>query len=223
MSTDLIDALKARADPERATGMASYHKVDRVYLGVANPVLNDMAKAARRSMDVADRVDAARMLWETDIHEARILAAKLFTQARIRPDDAVWEMIQSWVPDFDAWAIADHVCMAGQKRLVAAPARLDDVEPWTTSDHMWTRRSALVITLPWSKMNNPKPHEITARERILGWAAGYVDDRDWFIQKAVAWWLRDLSKRDADRVRGFLDEYGARMKPFARKEASKYL
>ncbi len=124
-------------------------------------------------------------------------AAKLLTTARIRPDDAAWALIASWVPDFDSWAIADHACMAGQKRLVADPARLDEVETWTRSDHMWTRRAALVITLPWTKQNHPKPDELAARDRILGWAAGYVPDHQWFIQKAIAWWLRELSKHDA--------------------------
>lgn len=61
------------------------------------------------------------------------------------------------------------------------------------------------------------------RDRILGWAAGYVADKRWFIQKAVAWWLRDLSKHDPDRSRAFLEIHGPQMKPFARKEAGKYL
>jgi len=39
-------------------------------------------------------------------------------------------LIQSWVPDFDSWAIADHACMAAQKRLLADPQRLDVVESW---------------------------------------------------------------------------------------------
>ncbi|MEJ2001402.1 MAG: DNA alkylation repair protein, partial [Maritimibacter sp.] len=64
---------------------------------------------------------------------------------------------------------------------------------------------------------------LAARDRILGWAASYVDDPEWFIQKAVGWWLRDLSKHDPDRTRAFLDSYGERMKPFARREAGKYL
>ena len=58
---------------------------------------------------------------------------------------------------------------------------------------------------------------------MLGWAEGYLADHEWFIQKAVSWWLRDLSKHDAARVRAFLEEHGGQMKPFARKEASKYL
>ena len=70
-------------------------------------------------------------------------------------------------------------------------------------------------------MNNPKPGDLAARERILDWAARLADDRDTFIQKAIAWWLRDLSKRDAPRVRAFLADHGPRLKPFARKEAAR--
>ena len=105
----------------------------------------------------------------------------------------------------------------------ADATRLDEVEGWTTHDNFWVRRAALVFTLPWAKQNFPKPHEVDARERILGWAASYVEDREWFIQKAIAWWLRDLSKRDPDRVSAFLNQYGEAMKAFARKEAAKYL
>ena len=218
-----LDQIKAHADPERAKGMAAYHKSPRVYLGVANPVINDMTKEWRGELDVPARVELAAALWQTDIFEARLAAAKLLTQARIRPDDGVWALIQSWLGDFDSWALADHVCMAGQKRLVADPARLDQVETWTTSEHMWTRRAALVATLPWTKQNHPKPEELAARDRILGWAAGYVPDRNWFIQKAIAWWLRDLSKHDPERVQDFLAQHGEAMKPFARKEAGRYL
>jgi 3-methyladenine DNA glycosylase AlkD len=50
-----------------------------------------------------------------------------------------------------------------------------------------------------------------------------VDDPEWFIQKAIGWWLRELSKHNPPRVAAFLQVYGARMKPFARREASKYL
>ena len=220
---EALDALSARIDPGRADGMAKYHKGKREYLGIANPDVNELTKNWRSDLDVNSRVRLAKELWDTDILEARLAASKLLTQARIRPDDAAWELIKSWVPGFDSWAIADHACMAGQKRLVADPTRLDEIEAWTTSDHMWTRRAALVITLPWTKQNNPKQAELDARKRILGWAASYVDDHNWFIQKSISWWLRELGKHDAARVRIFLDQYGDAMKPFARKDAARKL
>lgn len=214
-----LEALRARADAGRAEQMLAYHKTPRLYLGVPNPQIDDLVGEWRAARDLDGRIALARALWDSGIHEARIAAAKLLVQARIRPDAAVWSLIDGWVPDFDGWAIADQAMIAGQKRLVADSTRLDHVESWLDHPNIWTRRAALVGTLPWAKMTNPKPADLAQRERILGWAARLADDREWFIQKAVAWWLRDLSKRDAPRVRAFLADHGARMKPFARKEA----
>ena len=220
---EALDEIRLHVEPGRAEGVRGYMKVDRPYLGVAMPAINEITKTWRQRLSVDERVALADALWRTNIHEAMIAGTKLFVQARIRPDDAVWMTIKSWLPDFDAWAIADHAMMAAQKRLVADPSRLDEVEEWTRSEAMWTRRAALVETLPWTKQNHPKPDEIAARERILGWAAGYVDDHDWFIQKSIAWWVRELSKHDPDRARSFLDAHGPKMKNFARKEAGKHL
>ncbi|WP_120500767.1 DNA alkylation repair protein [Roseovarius sp. EL26] len=218
-----IETLKAQAEPGRAEGMADYHKVPRTYLGVTNPVLNDLTKEWRQSLSLEDRIALADGLWQSNVFEGRVAAAKLLTQARINPDQAAWDLITSWLPDLDSWAIADHAMTAGQKRLIAAPSRIDQVEAWTKSDNHWTRRAAMVITLPFTKSNNPKPVELEIRERVLGWAATYVQDPEWFIQKSVAWWLRDLSKHAPDRTRAFMNENGKHMKRFARKEAEKYL
>ncbi|MGB3280598.1 MAG: DNA alkylation repair protein, partial [Pseudorhodobacter sp.] len=219
-----IAEIKARSVAGKAELMAAYHKVDRPYLGTANPHIDALCKAWRLGLDIESRLALCAGLWDSNIHEARIAAAKLLTQARIRPDDTgAWALICAWVPDFDAWAIADHACIAAQKRIIADPNRLDTVEDWTRSPLMWARRAALVSTLPFARQNHPKPHELEARERVLTWAASYLGDKDWFIQKAVAWWLRDLSKHDPARTEAFLAEFGDLMKSWARKEAAQYL
>jgi 3-methyladenine DNA glycosylase AlkD len=224
MITQALAQMEALADPERATGSAAYHKAPRRYLGLRVPQVEELADQWRAECSLTDRIQLASDLWDTDIHEARIAAAKLLNQARIKPDDtAAWNLICSWVPTFDAWAIADHACIAAQKRITADPSRIETVETWTHDENMWTRRAALVATLGFTKQNFPKPFELAIRDRVLGWAAAYCDDKDWFIQKAVAWWLRDLSKHDPARTAAFLDAHGARMKPFARKEAAQYL
>lgn len=67
----------------------------------------------------------------------------------------------------------------------------------------------------------PSPRDLARRERVLGWLERLADDREWFIQKAIGWWLRDLSKHDPQRVRDWLGAHGARLKPFARREAGR--
>lgn len=219
-----IAEIKAKSVAGKAEQMAVYHKVDRPYLGTANPEIDALCKTWRKELDLEGRLALSAGLWDSNIHEARIAAAKLLTQARIRPDDSgAWDLICAWVPDFDAWAIADHACIAAQKRIVADPSRLDTVEDWTNSPVMWTRRAALVSTLPFARLNHPKPEESEARERVLNWAASYLGDKDWFVQKAVAMWLRDLSKHDPARTEAFLAEFGDLMKSWARKEAAQYI
>ena len=221
---EALATLEAAAEPGRAAQMAAYHKAPRRYLGVPNPALDTLATEWRRSLSLPGRIVLADGLWRSDIHEARIAAAKLLTQARIRRRRGGLD--------------ADRLLGAGFRRLGhrrpclhggpaaargrACAARLRS-RAGRVSPHLWTRRAALVITLPWTKQNHPSEAERAARDRVLGWAAGYVTDRDWFIQKAVAWWLRDLSKHDPERVRVFLAGHGAELKPFARKEASRYL
>lgn len=218
-----LEQLQALGDAGKAAGMATYHKAPRVYLGVAVPVIDGLAREWRAELDVPGRIDLASRLWDSDIHEARIAATKLLTQARIRPDEGVWRLIAGWVPQFDAWAIADHAMNAGERRLLADPSRLDEVETWLDHASFWVRRAALVGTLPWTHIRNPKPAELAQRERILGWLERLADDREWFIQKAIGWWLRELSKHDAQRVRDWIDAHGARLKSFARREALRRL
>ncbi len=216
--------LAAQGDPARAAGMADYHKLPRRYLGVGNEAVNDLAQGWRQALTLDQRLELADGLWRSDVFEGRVAAAKLLTQARIRPsDDAAWDMICGWVPEFDSWAIADAAMMAGQRRIMADLTRLDRVEAWTRDPSHWVRRAAMVGTLGLTRLNHPSPAEDAARERVLGWAANYVRDPEWFIQKSVGWWLRDLSKHDPDRVRAFMAQNGRAMKPFARREAEKYL
>lgn len=221
--TSYLDALIAFSDQERATKMLASHKVPRRYLGLANHQVNTLTTQWRQDLDLSERVALADGLWQTDIFEARFAASKLLTQARIKQDDAVWQLILFWAPDFDSPVLIDHACSAGGRRIMANLARLEDVEAWTVSENVWEKRAALVITSPLGKLPFPKPHEVEARERVLSWAADYVTEPEWPIQDAVAVWIRDMSKHDATRAQTFIDEYGTQLKPFALNEAIKHL
>jgi 3-methyladenine DNA glycosylase AlkD len=112
--------------------------------------------------------------------------------------------------DLDGGAAADNLASVGSRCLIADPDRLDALEAWIESPHLWTRRATLVFALPWAKEKRDPEH-------MLGWAARLAEDREWFIQKAVGRGLRELSKRDPERVRRFLEEYGRKLTGVARR------
>lgn len=221
---EALAALSEAADVQAAAEMAAYHKIDRPYLGLRVPVIDALAREWRQSLSLEDRLSLAAALWDMGIHETMVAAAKLLEQARIRPDDSgAWELIASWALGFNGWAVSDHASIAGQKRLVADPSRVASLAAWVEHENAWTRRAALVMTLPWAKMNNLKEQDLEIREMVLAWAERLIADRNWFTQKAIGGWLRDLSRHDPARVVQFLEAHGDKMKSFARKEAALHL
>lgn len=213
----LISELQVAGNPDDAVRMAQYHKIPRTYLGVRVPAVTELARRYWQQQEGDGLLECCRGLWRSDIHEARILVGKLFAVRRLAETEDVWQFISSIKEDFDAWAIADHLHDGAKQCLLSDPARLDELEAvWLKHHNFWVRRAALVYTLYFAKKGQDP-------ERPLAWAATMVDDPEWFIQKAIGWWLRELSKHNPHRVTAFLQVYGRRMKPFACREGSKYI
>lgn len=205
-AAQILAGLRAQADP----GRAGQDSATRDILGVPALALDLMARDLRGDLPLESRLGLARDLWDSTVQEGCILAAKLLTQARIRPDDgAVWALISEWAQQADSELLADHVAAAGARRLLADPGRLNQIEAWRHSPSVWTRRALLVMTLPYARLTHPKPRDLAVREQVLGWAEGFVMDSDPMMQKALQRWLRDLSRRDPQRVAVFLKTPGA--------------
>ena len=115
-------------------------------------------------------VDLCRRLWREPVWDLKIVAGRIFARKGIAPDAKVWGFVTERMPDLDGWAVADNLATVASRCLIEDPGRLDVVETWIENPHLWTRRAALVFTLPWAK-------ERRDPERMLGWAARLADDR----------------------------------------------
>jgi 3-methyladenine DNA glycosylase AlkD len=113
-------------------------------------------------------------LWREPVWDLRIVAGRILARKSIGPDDKAWRFVTERIADLDGWAVADNPASVGSRCLIADPGRLEAVEGWIESPHLWTRRAALVFTLPWTK-------EKRDPERMLGWAVRLAEDRQWFI------------------------------------------
>ena len=216
LEADLLARMKAYADPAHSAQEKAYHKSPWEHWGVAAPKMDLAIRETLGTAEPAELLRIARDLWSSPVWDHKMVAARILTRKSVLADATLWKFVTSRMRDLDAWAIADNLSTVGSRCLLADESRLDVAESWVASPHLWTRRASLVFTLPWTKGDRDP-------ERMLGWAGRLSADPEWFIQKAIGWWLRELSKRDPARVRRFLDQYGGAMKSFARREAGKYL
>jgi 3-methyladenine DNA glycosylase AlkD len=212
----LIQDLCALGSPERAEHEKRYQKSRWDHGGVSLPNMDIAIRETLGDLRQDEALDLCRRLWREPVWDLKIVAGRILARKSIAPDAKVWGFVTERMADLDGWAVADNLATVAWRCLIEDPGRLDVVETWIESPHPWTRRATLVFTLPWTK-------EKRDPERMLGWAARLADDPEWFIQKAIGWWLRELSKRDSKRVSRFLTEHGGKPKGGARREATKYL
>lgn len=94
------------------------------------------------------------------------------------------------------------------------------IQRWTRSHDRWWRRAALVSTVA---LNNKARGGGGDATRTLMICEMLLEDRDDMVVKALSWALRELSKRDPEAVRRFLDKHDDALAPRVVREVNSKL
>jgi 3-methyladenine DNA glycosylase AlkD len=160
-----------------------------------------MARAWRKEVSFPERLELATTLWTSGIHDARLMAAKLLTQARISDDQEVWAHLTDWLAQAGNWAEIDALCAACQRRMAADTSRMNKVYKLMRHESSLQRRAALGITEFLAKSSHPSEREQVALDRICEWLPEALADESKDVHRTAQSWLRSLSKHDYKRAR----------------------
>lgn len=129
----------------------------------------------------------AQQLWNSKIHEARILAGMIDVPELVTP-----KQMDTWVADFDSWDVCDQVCM---NLFDKTPFAYDKAKEWTKDKREYVKRAgfAMMAVLAW--------HDKKAEdEKLLQFfpiiKRESTDERN-YVRKAVNWALRQIGKRNS--------------------------
>jgi 3-methyladenine DNA glycosylase AlkD len=151
-------------------------------LGISVTTLRRIARGLGRDHSLA------LSLWESGLHEARLLATMID-----EPSLVTRAQMDRWARSFDSWDLCDQACM-----------NLFDRTPfaWVMALRWSTRRAEFVKRAGFALMASLAVHDkeaadsafepfFVAIEREAG------DDRN-FVRKAVSWALRQIGKRNPE-------------------------
>lgn len=176
----VVAELRALADPTRLPGMERVGiRVERA-IGVSIPHLR---KLGRR---IGPDHRLALELWDTRIHEARILASMIDA-----PSEVTREQMDAWVADFDSWDLCDQVVGNLFDR---TPFASQAARAWTKRDEGFVKRAGFTLIATRAVHDRTSPDHVFA-----AWfptiRRGATDDRN-YVKKAVSWALRQIGKRN---------------------------
>jgi len=178
--SELLVRLRSLANTKNVDGMARFGINSENTLGIPMPMIRSIAKETKRDHELAIQ------LWQSGIHEAKILAALVDEKEKVTS-----EQMDAWVKDFDSWDVCDQVIM-----------NLFDRVPWAYEKAVeWAgREEEFVKRAGYAMMASLAVHDKKASdERFIVFLqvirTGSTDERN-FVKKAVNWALRQIGKRN---------------------------
>jgi 3-methyladenine DNA glycosylase AlkD len=219
---DRIEAgLRALGTPERAVNEKRYLKSDLDHAGTRVPDVRAVVRAftrAHRDLSHDELIALVRALWSRPVFECRLAAALLLTEypRLIGPGDL--GLLQELIRDSHTWALVDVLAGKVLGTVVAAhPDAAGELDAWAADPDYWVRRSALLSQM------RPLRLGTTDFSRFARYADAMLEEREFFIRKAIGWVLRDVSKRDSATVYDWLAPRIDRASGVTVREAVKYL
>ena len=130
--------------------------------------------------------DLAEALWQSGIHEARIMASTLAD-----PEQMTREKLDNWASELNSWDICD-LCCGNLFSRVKNPLKL--AERWIKKEDEFVRRAGFAIICSLSA-----PRAKTTDEdliKLLPLIKNHSCDPRPMVHKAVNWALRNIGKKN---------------------------
>jgi 3-methyladenine DNA glycosylase AlkD len=213
--------LREIGTPERAEGEKAYLKSDLEFLGATVWQIRAEVKAAVTGMATLEHDDLVALveaLWSEPIFERRMAATMLLEFRSGLLSSADLSLLERLLRDSHTWALVDG--LSGD--VVGAILAADEdgtsrvLDRWATDADFWIRRAALLAWLRPLRAGAPL-------DRFLAYADAMLDEKEFFIRKAIGWVLREVGKRWPDEVAAWLAPRTHRASGVTMREAVKYL
>ena len=213
---DIIQSFYDAADSETAAGMAAYMKNQFAFLGLQKPRRAALSRSflVQKKKEAAVDWDFICRCFEMPEREFQYIAVDylIAVKGRLQADDLghleTLIITKSWWDTVDLLAgVAGDIIMRHDETKDEFAAK------WMQSDNLWLRRVSILFQLKYKE----KTDTAFLSRAIL--KSG--DTKEFFLNKAIGWALREYSKTDAEWVRRFISAHS--LSALSVREASKYL
>jgi len=217
----LRKALQKASDPVKASAMRAYMKSAMPYHGVPTPLLRKVCK-----LTFADVQFATASHWQAQVldlwrgarfREERYAALYLAGDERARPfqTPSAMKMYEELIVTGAWWDYVDDIAshrIGPILRDYPAPMRRKMLS-WSKSNNLWKRRAAIVCQLGFKAE--------TDLELLYACIEPSLGSREFFLQKAIGWALRQYAWTDGAEIKRYVRLNRARLSALSYREALK--
>lgn len=219
----LRKALRLAGDPARAPMMQAYMKSDMPYHGVPTPLLRRLCKTAFADLHFETASEWQRTvldLWRGARYREERYAAVYLTgdrRARAFQTPAAMKLYEELVVTGAWWDFVDDIAshrIGPLLKQYPVPMRRRMLA-WSRSKNLWKRRVSILCQLGFKTQ--------TDLDLLYACIEPSLASREFFLQKAIGWALRQLAWTDPAEVLRYVRANHSRLSALSRREALKNL
>jgi 3-methyladenine DNA glycosylase AlkD len=174
--------LRRLGSAKNVAGMARFGIAPARAYGVSTPLL------ARLAREIGVNSALASQLWNTGVHDARILAAYLMD-----PADLTRREMERWAKEFDSWAVCDNACLHLFRK---TPFAWKKATEWSVRRDEYVKRAGFALMAALAV--HDKNADNAAFLALFPIIEREAHDERNFVKKAVNWALRQIGKRNSE-------------------------
>ncbi len=213
----LFEEMEAKGDAEQSKKMSAYMKNMFSFLGLPKPILSAITKPYMKAGKKQPDFDWNFVFtcWDKPYREAQYVAVGyvMDNEDKLVKEDI--DKIKRLITEKSWWETVDSLDAVCGTLVEKYPELKETMRQWSCSDNLWLRRTAIDFQQRFK--------ETTDTKLLAEIIENNLNSKEFFINKAIGWSLREYSKTDADWVRAFLSKNESGLSSLSKKEASKYL
>jgi 3-methyladenine DNA glycosylase AlkD len=213
--------LRRAGSAARAVGEKAYLKSDLRFWGTSQDSIRTAVREycdAHPDLTRAELRSIAGTLYATDVHDLRAAAIGVLERERKTLDARDLPWLVAIVRNSKSWAYVDWIAPKVIGDVIARdPRARKRLGVWAKDTNFWVRRAALLAEHDALRAGGG---DFALWSRL---AASMLEEREFFIRKAIGWVLREVSKKRPELTYAFLNKHRDRVSRLSLLEGAKYL
>lgn len=214
---DLFDDLESQKNSERAAYMHAYMKNQFEFLGVSTPARKAICKKYLKEAATEKKVDFnfVGICYESRYREHQYVAVNYLDAVADYLKESDLPKVKNCIITKSWWDTIDGLDRIVGRMAAEYPAINKTLLAWSTDENIWLRRVAIDHQLDRKTKTNTE-----LLEKII---VNNLNQKEFFINKAIGWSLREYSKTNPDWVADFIKRHKNGLAALSLREAAKYL
>jgi len=221
MLKTILQILEDAANPILAVGMKVYQKNKFEFYGLTAPTRREICKPILlhcKSLSKKETIDLVKELWNQPQRECHYLAQELLLQNIKKSVEKKDIILLEWLVLNNSWwdtvdFIAPKLISIYFKKFPEERNKITD--EWINTKNTWLIRSALLFQLKYK--------DETDVDFLFATILRVCHTKEFFINKAIGWMLRENAKQIPDTVSDFIVENKSVLSNLSVREGLKHI